>query len=100
MKAKKRLESVRRRADNLPDDLTEKEAWGKIKAMYKKAGLLKKKRRPISLVVNTKSGSKATKQQPGKGAKVKLVDKRMKSDLRGQARAAARKRGRGRGGRR
>nr|CDS28374.2 rrna methyltransferase 3 [Hymenolepis microstoma] len=100
MKAKKRLESVRRRADNLPDDLTEKEAWGKIKAMYKKAGLLKKKRRPISLVVNTKSGSKATKQQPSKGAKVKLVDKRMKSDLRGQARAAARKRGRGRGGRR
>lgn len=73
--------------------------------MYKNAGLLKKKRRPISLVVNTKAGSKATKQQAGKGAKVKLVDKRMKSDLRGQARAAerkrgGRKRGGGRGGRR
>ncbi|KAM3182051.1 hypothetical protein ACTXT7_013175 [Hymenolepis weldensis] len=105
MKANKRLERVRRRAENLPDDLTEKEAWSKIKAMYKSAGLLKKKRRPISLVVNTKAGAKATKQQAGKGAKVKLVDKRMKSDLRGQARAAerkrgVRKRGGGRGGRR
>lgn len=65
--------------------------------MYKNAGLLKKKRRPISLVVNSKAGSKAPKQQAAKGAKIKLVDKRMKSDLRGQAKAAARKQGGGKG---
>lgn len=62
--------------------------------MYKNAGLLKKKRRPVSLVVNTKAGARKNRQPVPKGAKIKLVDKRMKSDLRGQARAG-KKRGSG-----
>lgn len=32
MKVSKRLERVRRQADSLPDDLSEKEAWSKVKA--------------------------------------------------------------------
>ncbi|KAM7535061.1 hypothetical protein Aperf_G00000093952 [Anoplocephala perfoliata] len=87
MKANKRLERIRKRAENLPDDLSEKEAWSKVKAMYKNAGLLKKRRRPVALVVNTKAGARGNRQPVPKGAKIKLVDKRMKADLRGQAKA-------------
>lgn len=32
MKMAKRLSSVRRRAENLPEDLSEKESWSKIKS--------------------------------------------------------------------
>ncbi|KAL5109237.1 pre-rRNA 2'-O-ribose RNA methyltransferase FTSJ3 [Taenia crassiceps] len=93
MKMAKRLARVRKRAENLPDDLTEKEAWSKVRTMYKNAGLLKKKRRPIAYVVNTKAGARSRSQSVPRGAKIKLVDRRMKSDLRGRAGVAA-KRGR------
>lgn len=55
--------------------------------LYKKAGLLKKKRRPLHVIVNTKAGSRSAGTKPQKGAKVKIVDKRMKADLRGQQKA-------------
>lgn len=57
--------------------------------MYKNAGLLKKKRRPISYVVNTKAGARGKSQPVPRGARIKLVDRRMKSDLRGRAKVAA-----------
>nr|VZI45004.1 unnamed protein product [Spirometra erinaceieuropaei] len=60
MRLAKRLKKVRKRAENLPDDLTERETWSKIKTMYKNAGLLKKKRRPVHRIVNTKAGSRET----------------------------------------
>ncbi len=69
--------------------------------MYKNAGLLKKKRRPIHHIVNRKAGARNNSQAVPRGAKIRLVDKRMKSDLRGQAKAAAgkgRSGGKGRGG--
>ncbi|KAL5960464.1 pre-rRNA 2'-O-ribose RNA methyltransferase FTSJ3 [Taenia solium] len=91
MKMAKRLARVRKRAENLPDDLTEKEAWSKVRTMYKNAGLLKRKRRPISYVVNTKAGARNKSQPVPRGAKIKLVDRRMKSDLRGRAKVAARR---------
>ncbi|CDI98645.1 rrna methyltransferase 3 [Echinococcus multilocularis] len=93
MKLAKRLARVRKRAENLPDDLTKKEAWSKMKAMYKNAGLLKKKQRPISYIVNTKAGARSKSQPVPRGAKIKLVDRRMKSDLRGRARAATKRGG-------
>lgn len=68
--------------------------------MYKNAGLLNKKRRPVHHIVNSKAGARNQSQAPPRGAKIKLVDRRMKSDLRGQAKVAGKKRGAGgRGGR-
>ncbi|KAL7060268.1 hypothetical protein AAHC03_09551 [Spirometra sp. Aus1] len=97
MRLAKRLKKVRKRAENLPDDLTERETWSKIKTMYKNAGLLKKKRRPVHRIVNTKAGSRG-QAPPPRGAKIKLVDRRMKSDLRGTMKKAKRGRGGGKRG--
>ncbi len=69
--------------------------------MYKNAGLLKKKRRPIHHIVNSTAGARNNSPAVPRGAKIRLVDKRIKSDLRGQAKAAAgkgRSGGKGRGG--
>lgn len=62
--------------------------------MYKKAGLLTKKRRPLHVIVNTKSGARNQSGKIPKGAKVKIVDRRMKADLRGQQRRIGRAKGR------
>ncbi len=68
--------------------------------MYKNAGLLGKKRRPIHYVVNNKGGAGKTQIAP-KGAKMKVVDRRMKADLRAKGRGTKGKpkAGGGRGGR-
>ncbi|KAG5448052.1 hypothetical protein CSKR_200656 [Clonorchis sinensis] len=65
--------------------------------MYKKAGLLNKKRRPLHLIVNTKGGARNKTTKAPRGAKVKIVDRRMKADLRARDRGASK--GRQRGGR-
>ncbi|VEL21668.1 unnamed protein product [Protopolystoma xenopodis] len=82
----KRLKRVRQRTEDIPDDLPEKEKWMQIKQMYKKAGLLGKKKRPFHLVVNRKGGAR-NRAPPPKGARIKLVDRRMKADIRGRARS-------------
>ncbi|TNN19701.1 pre-rRNA processing protein [Schistosoma japonicum] len=87
----KRLKRIRQKAESISDEIPETEKWQQIKQMYKKAGLLKKKRRPLHLIVNTKAGSRSGGTKPQKGAKVKIVDKRMKADLRGQQKAKDRK---------
>lgn len=61
--------------------------------MYKKSGLLSKKRRPLHLIVNTKAGGRSSSKKVPKGAKIKIVDRRMKSDLRGQQRASDKRKG-------
>ncbi|CAH8665689.1 unnamed protein product [Dicrocoelium dendriticum] len=78
----KRLKRIRQKAEDIPDDVPEAEKWQQIKQMYQKANLLKKKRRPLHLIVNTKAGARNPAARPPKGAKVKIVDRRMKSDLR------------------
>ncbi|CAH8456291.1 unnamed protein product [Schistosoma curassoni] len=83
----KRLKRIRQKAEGISDEIPETEKWQQIKQLYKKAGLLKKKRRPLHVIVNTKAGSRSAGTKPQKGAKVKIVDKRMKADLRGQQKA-------------
>ncbi|TPP61520.1 2'-O-ribose RNA methyltransferase SPB1 [Fasciola gigantica] len=90
----KRLKRIRQKAEGISDDVSEAEKWQKIKQMYKKAGLLTKKRRPLHVIVNTKSGARKQSSKIPKGAKVKIVDRRMKADLRGQQRSRG---GRGKG---
>ncbi|XP_018654153.1 putative ribosomal RNA methyltransferase [Schistosoma mansoni] len=83
----KRLKRIRQKAEGISDEIPETEKWQQIKQLYKKAGLLKRKRRPLHVVVNTKAGSRSGGTKPQKGAKIKIVDKRMKADLRGQQKA-------------
>ncbi|KAL3315119.1 pre-rRNA processing protein ftsj3 [Cichlidogyrus casuarinus] len=92
-KMAKKLKKVRQKVDELGDDLPEREKWAKIKTMYQKAGLLKQKRRPIHYVVNKKGGN--NEKPAPKGAKIRLLDRRMKTDMRGQKKAEKnKKRGR------
>ncbi|KAF6778695.1 hypothetical protein AHF37_01854 [Paragonimus kellicotti] len=93
----KRLKRIRQKAEHISDDVPETEKWQQIKQMYKKAGLLSKKRRPLHVIVNTKAGAH-NPTKPQKGAKIKIVDRRMKADLRGQARGAGKGRKRGKAG--
>ncbi|KAF5402373.1 AdoMet-dependent rRNA methyltransferase SPB1 [Paragonimus heterotremus] len=93
----KRLKRIRQKAEHISDDVPETEKWQQIKQMYKKAGLLNKKRRPLHVIVNTKAGVR-NPTKPLKGSKIKIVDRRMKADLRGQARAAGKGRKRGKSG--
>ncbi|TGZ63778.1 hypothetical protein CRM22_006726 [Opisthorchis felineus] len=93
----KRLKRIRKKAEGISDDVPEAEKWQQIKQMYKKAGLLNKKRRPLHLIVNTKGGARNKTTKAPRGAKVKIVDRRMKADLRARDRGAAK--GRQRGGR-
>lgn len=73
-------------------------ATSPVNSMYKKAGLLKKERRKVHVIVNTKAGARNPNVRAPKGAKVKLVDRRMKADMRNQpARGGAGGRGGGGG---
>ncbi|CAL8107106.1 unnamed protein product [Calicophoron daubneyi] len=93
----KRLKRIRKRAEEISDDVPESEKWQQIKQMYKKAGLLANKRRPFHMIVNTKAGARNQNAKIPKGAKVKIVDRRMKADARGMQRGS--KTGNGRAGR-
>ncbi|KAA3673375.1 AdoMet-dependent rRNA methyltransferase SPB1 [Paragonimus westermani] len=93
----KRLKRIRQKAEHISDDVPETEKWQQIKQMYKKAGLLSKKRRPLHVIVNTKAGAR-NPTKPQKGSKIKIVDRRMKADLRGQTRAAGKGKRRGKAG--
>ncbi|VDP79517.1 unnamed protein product [Echinostoma caproni] len=84
----KRLKRIRRKVEGISDDVSEAEKWQQIKQMYKKAGLLTKKRRPLHVIVNTKAGARNQTGKAPKGAKVKIVDRRMKADLRGLQRSS------------
>ncbi|OON23548.1 Spb1 protein, partial [Opisthorchis viverrini] len=91
----KRLKRIRKKAEEISDDVPEAEKWQQIKQMYKKAGLLNKKRRPLHLIVNTKGGARNKTTKAPRGAKVKIVDRRMKADLRARDRGASKRRQRG-----
>lgn len=112
-KAEKRLKKVRRKAEALTgeDAMPEGEKWGKIKELYRKAGFLGQKKRSVRFVVNQRSGARPVrghKAKKGQPVVTKVVDKRLKADLRGERAAQrgrkgggrGRGRGRGRGGRR
>lgn len=84
-KNEKRLEKARKKANVLVEDeaLQERERWGQIKQVYKKAGLLgARKRRSVKLVVTKKGGGSAAAKKSSKGGSIKRVDARMKKDTR------------------
>lgn len=93
----KRLESARKKAnlitENDAPDVSEKEKWQRIKHIYKKAGLLNKKKASVTYVVAKKGAGKKVRRPKGVKGKFKVVDGRLKKDVRGKMRADARKSG-------
>lgn len=81
-KMAKKLERVRKKAEAITDavEISEAEKWKQIKEIYKKAGLLNKKKRQVTYVVAKKGGGKKPTRPAGVKGFYKIVDKRMKKD--------------------
>ena len=101
----KRLEKARKKANNVlsaegPDQLSSQEKMSQLKQIYKKAGALGKKNTAAPTYVVSKRGGGTTKphDKPAKGSRVKVVDRRMKKDLRAAKSAAKKKAKKGGGG--
>jgi AdoMet-dependent rRNA methyltransferase SPB1 len=81
----RKLEKVRKRAEGVLEasDTSEREKQQQIKGMYKRAGLLKKKREKVTYVVAKKSQAGKNYSRPsGVKGQYKVVDPRLKKDLR------------------
>ena len=85
-KVMKKMEKARKQIETVTDavDVTDREKVQQIKQIYKKAGVLGKKKRNVQYVVAKKGqvGRKVRKPPGVKGA-FKVVDPRMKKDKRG-----------------
>jgi len=95
MKMLKRQEKARKKANALTEniDTSEKEKWKEIKGIYKKAGLLKHKKTPVTYVVAKRGAGKKVRRPAGVKGKFKVVDGRMKKDVVGMKKAEDRKNG-------
>eukprot|EP00605_Chrysophyceae_sp_TOSAG23-4_P000292 GSChrysophyteH1.ASY1.ANO1.337.1 assembled CDS len=96
-RAQTKLKAAKKQANSLAEnkEMSEKEKLKAIQRAMKNS----KADKPSKVYVvgsKTKSGSSATRMSAGKG-KLKFVDKRMKSDKRGEKKAAKKKGGHGRG---
>lgn len=90
----RKMEKIKKKAEAIGDtvDTSEKEKYSQIKNLYKKAGLDGKRRKDVAYVVAKKGlQGKRVKRPRGLKGPYKVVDKRMKTDLRGKAATDARK---------
>ena len=97
-KMARRLERARKKADTINDteEVTDKEKWQQIKQVYKKAGLLGQKKKEVTYVVSKRGlAGKKTSRPNGVKGPYKVVDGRLKKDVKGKMRAEARKKGKG-----
>ena len=88
--ALKKLEGVRKKAEvitDLGDDVSVQEKAQQIKQLYKKVGVLGKRKRDVQYVVAKKGVGKRVKRPAGVKGHFKVVDPRMKKDARGKAAA-------------
>lgn len=99
-KQMRQLEKARKKADTINDteEVTDREKWQQIKQVYKRAGLLNSKKKEVTYVVSKKglAGKKVSRPQGVKGP-FKVVDGRLKKDMRAQKRLDQRKKGKGKG---
>lgn len=81
----KRMEKVKKQVENVTDShaISNAEKSSQIKTIYKKHGMLKKQKENVTYVFAKKGVGKKVRRPPGVKGKFKVVDKRMKSDLRG-----------------
>ncbi|KAM4548975.1 pre-rRNA 2'-O-ribose RNA methyltransferase FTSJ3 [Odontesthes bonariensis] len=94
----KKMEQAKKKAEAVVNtvDISEREKTAQLKSIYKKAGLGKEKRE-VTYVVSKKGAGKKTRRPPGVKGVFKVVDSRMKKDMRGMQRKEQRSKG-GKGG--
>ena len=83
--ALKKLEKARKKAESITDsvDVTDGEKMQQIKQIYKKAGVLGKRKREVQYVVAKKGlATKRVKRPAGTKGPYRVVDPRMKKDTR------------------
>ena len=82
----KKREKVRKQAESITesDAMSNAEKAAQIKSLYKKAGLLKKKREEKTYVFARRGTGKKVSRPPGVKGKFQVVDRRMKKDKRAQ----------------
>uniref|UniRef100_A0A8D3DNG2 pre-rRNA processing protein FTSJ3 n=1 Tax=Scophthalmus maximus TaxID=52904 RepID=A0A8D3DNG2_SCOMX len=80
----KKMEQAKKKAEAVVNtvDSSEREKMAQLKSIYKKAGLGKEKRE-VTYVVTKKGGGKNVRRPPGVKGVFKVVDGRMKKDMRG-----------------
>ncbi|KAM9358506.1 pre-rRNA 2'-O-ribose RNA methyltransferase FTSJ3 [Symphorus nematophorus] len=96
----KKMEQAKKKAEAVVNtvDISEREKMAQLKSIYKKAGLGKEKRE-VTYVVTKKGAGKKVRRPPGVKGAFKVVDSRMKKDMRGMQRKEQRaKGGKGKGG--
>ncbi|XP_075436738.1 pre-rRNA 2'-O-ribose RNA methyltransferase FTSJ3-like, partial [Ascaphus truei] len=89
----KKMEQAKQKAETVVNtvDISEKEKAAQLRGIYKKAGLGKEKREVTYLVAKKGVGPKV-RRPPGVKGHFKVVDGRMKKDMRGQQRRDQRQR--------
>ncbi|XP_046893144.1 pre-rRNA 2'-O-ribose RNA methyltransferase FTSJ3 [Hypomesus transpacificus] len=101
----KKMEQAKKKAEAVVNtvDISEKEKMSQLKTIYKKAGVGKEKREVTYVVSKKGGGGKHVRRPAGVKGVFKVVDNRMKKDMRGMQRKEQRdkggkKGGKGRGG--
>ena len=77
----KKLDRARKKAESLSnnEDMTDKERSREIKSIYKKAGLISKKKVEVKYVVG-KKGQRGKQAAKGVKGPYRVVDRRLKKD--------------------
>ncbi|XP_070765006.1 pre-rRNA 2'-O-ribose RNA methyltransferase FTSJ3 isoform X1 [Enoplosus armatus] len=90
----KKMEQAKKKAEAVVNtvDISEREKMAQLKSIYKKAGLGKEKRE-VTYVVTKKGAGKKVRRPPGIKGAFKVVDSRMKKDMRGMQRKEQRAKG-------
>ncbi|KAJ3599720.1 hypothetical protein NHX12_033676 [Muraenolepis orangiensis] len=97
----KKMESAKKKAEVVVDtvDISEREKMSQLKSIYKKAGVGKEEKREVTYVVSKKGTGAKVRRPAGVKGVFKVVDSRMKKDMRGMQRKEQRGRGgKGKGG--
>ncbi|CAL8309624.1 unnamed protein product [Lota lota] len=94
----KKMETAKKKAEAVVDtvDISEREKMSALKSIYKKAGVGKEEKREVTYVVAKKGTGGKVRRPAGVKGHFKVVDSRMKKDMRGLQRKE--QRGKGKGG--